>query len=317
MDIDTDSVAHSSAPVPRVPAWALPTASASGAVEAAFMAGSALNCLDNLVRSQANWHGAWRQRLALKAAAAWVSLMGGTEDERALRDAWYLRQPGDEPGPAGNVLAAWRRLAARSTAIDRQTLESVAELLGVGWSDSFAPLIESARKEARSGAPAPLVAARVANAVVERQPKAEALAWWLADFTLSMRMHWPMAVPLLATQIHSPVLRFGPDRIRCKPGHAEFERAVLLAVATGSAEACRLAAAIDRQARRLREMTPKLRSKGAGEVIDRLLSDDAVPGALSTQSLSRWASRRLFGRLMQLDAVRELTGRDTFQLYGL
>jgi len=132
-----------------------------------------------------------------------------------------------------------------------------------------------------------------------------------------MRMQWPMAVPLLATQVHSPLLRFGPDRIRCKPGHAQFERAVLLAAATGSAEACRLASGIAQQAQRLAEVTPKLRSKGAGELIDRLLNDDAVPGSLSTKTLSRWASRRLFGRLTQMDAVRELTGRTTFQLYGL
>lgn len=52
-------------------------------------------------------------------------------------------------------------------------------------------------------------------------------------------------------------------------------------------------------------------------MIDRLLSDDAVPGSLSTKTLSRWASLRLFGRLTQLDAARELTGRTTFQLYGL
>lgn len=317
MDTDTDSAAPSLVPVPRVPAWALPKTAVESDVEAAFMAGSALNSLDNLVRSQANWLGAWRQRLALKAAAASVKLMGRSEDEAALRDAWYLRQPGDEPGPAGNVLAAWRRLAARSTAIDAQTLEIAAELLGIGWSDSFTPLIESAREEARSGASAPVVAARAANAVVERHPKAEALAWWLADLTLSMRMHWPMVVPVLATQIHSPLLRFGPDRIRCKPGDEAFVRAVCIALAAGSAEACRLAAAIDRQARRLREVTPKLRSKGAGELIDRLLNDDAVPGSLSTKTLSRWASRRLFGRLTQMDAVRELTGRTTFQLYGL
>ena len=317
MDTDPDSAAASLHSVPRVPAWALPKTAVESDVDAAFLAGSALASLDNLVRLQADCLGAWRQRLALKAAAASVRLTGRVEDEAALRDAWYLRQPGDEPGPAGNVLAAWRRLAARPTAIDTQTLEIAAELLGVGWSAALSDLADVTGELATSTTPAPLLAARVANAVVERHPKAEALAWWVADLTLSMRMRWPMAVPVLATQIHSPLLRFGPDRIRCKPGDAEFARAVCIATATGSSEACRLGATIIMQAHRLREVTPKLRSKGAGEVIDRLLNDDAVPGSLSTKTLSRWASRRLFGRLTQLDAVRELTGRATFQLYGL
>ncbi|MHA6686878.1 DUF1403 family protein [Mesorhizobium sp. A556] len=65
------------------------------------MAGAALTTLDMLVRSDPAWAGAWRQRLALKCAAAAVRLAGRNEDQAALRDAWVLRQPGDAPGPAG------------------------------------------------------------------------------------------------------------------------------------------------------------------------------------------------------------------------
>ena len=43
--------------VPRVPAWATPRTSVEGPIEAAFMAGSALNALDNLVRSDPPWLG--------------------------------------------------------------------------------------------------------------------------------------------------------------------------------------------------------------------------------------------------------------------
>lgn len=56
------------------------------------------------------------------------------------------------------------------------------------------------------------------------------------------------------------------------------------------------------QAERLRADVPKLRSKAAGDVIDRLLGDDAVSGTLTTKALSRWASRRLFDRLVELGA---------------
>ena len=71
------------------------------------------------------------------------------------------------------------------------------------------------------------------------------------------------------------------------------------------------------QAERLRAVVPKLRSKAAGEVVGRLLGDDALSGTLTTKNLSRWASRRLFDRLLELGAVRELSGRPTFRIFGL
>ena len=54
-----------------------------------------------------------------------------------------------------------------------------------------------------------------------------------------------------------------------------------------------------------------------GDVIKLLLSDDAVPGSWSNPKLSARGARRLFDRLGELGAVRELTGRPTFRLYGL
>ncbi|CAH1664518.1 MULTISPECIES: DUF1403 family protein [unclassified Chelatococcus] len=234
-----------------------------------------------------------------------------------MRDAWLLRQPGDAPGPAGNVLAAWRLLASRSLPPTIQELRTVTALLGVGWSDGFGGLIDVVRDEVRAGAPAPVVAARIAAAVMREDPKAELLAWWLADGALSWRMGWRHAVLILAPQIHAPLLRLGPDSRRARPGSEVFEQAVFVAATLGAAEACRLATDIAAQAGRLRAAVPKLRSKAAGDVIDRLLGDDAVSGALTTESLSRWASRRLFDRLVELGSVRELSGRTTFRIYGI
>lgn len=306
-----------SLPVPRVPAWAVPRGLVESDVEAAWMAGSAMNALDNLVRCDAPWLGAWRQRLALKAAAAAVKLMRRTEDEAQLRDARYLRQPGDAPGPAGNVLLAWRKLASRSLPPSIEDLKTVADLLGVFWSDAFVERFEDVADDVRSAAPAPLIAARAATAIMREDPKAEAMAWWMADCALSWRMGWSHAVPLLASQIFSPTLRTGPDRHRGRPDGLNFERVICLAASAGAAEACRIAASIAQQAARLIEVTPKLRSKGAGDVIALLLSDDAVSGSFTSKAMTRWASRRLFERLQQLDAVRELSGRPTFRLYGL
>jgi len=307
----------SSVPVPRVPAWATPRARIDDPVEAAFIAGSALNALDNVVRAEPEWGGAWRHRLALKAASACMKLTGRSEDEAALRDAWLLRQHGDEPGPAGDVLGAWRRLTGRSLPPGIEDARTVAALLGVGWSDGFANLIDVAGEEVRSGAPAPAVAARTAAVVMREDPKAEILAWWLADCALSWRMGWRHAVPILGPQMHAPLLRSGLEGRRARPGGDGFERAAFIAAALGAADACRLAADMAAQAERLRAVMPKLRSRAAGEVVGRLLGDDAVSGTFVTKNLSRWASRRLFERLQKLGAVRELSGRPTFRIFGL
>ena len=69
--------------------------------------------LDAVVRRQERWAGAWRQRLALAAAAVATRAGGRVEDEAALRDAVLLTRPGDNVGPAGRMLLAWRRLALR------------------------------------------------------------------------------------------------------------------------------------------------------------------------------------------------------------
>lgn len=302
---------------PAVPGWAIPRGPVTDPLEAAYLAGAALNSLDNLMRAEPPWAGAWRARLALRAAAATARLLGHREDEAALRDAWHLRPPGADPGPAGNVLAAWRRLASRSPAIDGDGLRAIVGLLGLAWSDGLAAMPELIAGQARATRPAPLVAAFVAGEVAARGAQAEVLAWWCADLALAARFRWPFAVPILATQIHAPLLRGGPGRRRVRPGEEGFARAACVAAAAGGAEACRLAAEIAARGRRLEAATLKLRTKGAGEAIRRLFEDDAVPGSLTTPALSRWAARRLFERLHALEAVRELSGRPAFRLYGL
>lgn len=302
---------------PTVPGWAVPRGPVTSDIEAAYLAGAALTVLDNLVRSDPPWAGAWRQRLALKCAAAAVGEAGRAEDEARLRDAWHLRATGDDPGPAGKILAAWRGLAVRSRAVDVSSLRAVVDLLGLRWSEDLTILPERLRDFTRSGQPAPLVAAAIASEVQRLHPEAGLLGWWLADQALSRRMGWPIPVPLLVTQARGSSFRNPGDRGRVRPGGEGFERAICLALALAAAEACRLAGELAPPAARLLEIAPKLRAKGAGEVIQLLLDDDAVSGTLQTEKLTRWGSRRLFERLTALQATRELSGRTSFRLYGL
>ncbi len=68
---------------------------------------------------------------------------------------------------------------------------------------------------------------------------------------------------------------------------------------------------------RVHAAAPQLRAKGASGVIKALLDDDAVLSSGHDGSMSDRGRRRLFDRLVALGAVRELTGRATFRLYGL
>lgn len=149
------------------------------------------------------------------------------------------------------------------------------------------------------------------------RPDAELFGWWLADLVLAQRLRWPQPLPLLMAQAFGSAFRPDAGGKRIRPGENGFERAVCLALLRSAADACRLAAELSRRAERLIAVTPKLRAKGAGDVMQRLLDDDAVSGSLTTKNLSRFASRRLFERLQQLEAVRELSGRATFRLFGL
>jgi hypothetical protein len=96
-----------------LPAWVRPNGRDVTEADAAFAAGIALKSLDDLVRLDPVWAGCWRSRQALKCAAAAVRLMGRNEDEHALRDAVLLTAAGDDPGPAGKVVLAYKRISSR------------------------------------------------------------------------------------------------------------------------------------------------------------------------------------------------------------
>lgn len=323
------------APMATVPAWlrrAVPDTQslASKDIEdVALAAGAAIGAIDAVVSRQEFWGGAWRQRLALAAAAVTAKQAGRIEDENALRDAVLLARPGDILsgstilGPAGLLLLAWRRLAARPAEelLTKKNLAAVLEEFGYAPDDeAVSDLADELRQlGASTGMVGMLTGSFMA---AERYGFARAVGAWLADALLAQRLGWAQAVPLLGSEATlgtgARLRRSAASSVATNIGtNPERAKSLLAAQVRAALRAVDLSAALERRAEKLLDVAPKLRAKAADRVVERLLSDDAIGASEEIAGMSDRGLRRLFDRLVEFGAVRELSGRSTFRVYGL
>ncbi|MVA27573.1 DUF1403 family protein (plasmid) [Agrobacterium vitis] len=316
-----DSLAPTPPPVstwsPHLPTWTLSRTHDITESDAAFAAGIALKSLDDLLRTNPPWLGCWRDRLALKSAAVAAKMVGRTEEENALRDAVLLTVAGDDPGPSGKLFLATRMMARQSGTIATSFVREIADHFGLRWDDGLASIPDLVDSAIQSGRAAPFAVADVITAISAVRPDAEVLALGLAEAVLAHKLSWPKSVPLLLPERFGPSFRTIGGRGRVRPGEPAYPKAICMALFDGVDAALRSAVEIDRRAARLLVVAPKLRTKGAEPVIRRLLNEDGVPASVPGSSLSRWAAKRLFERLESFEAVRELSGRSFFRIFGL
>ena len=282
--------------LPRMPSW-VTSGRPETPEDVAFLSGAVLSYLHLVGGRGGIPQKLLRARLALRAAEVCVTHQGRPERAPELRDAVSFLQAGDSPGPAGDIYLSWRRAVERPVsvkALHRALPEIEAEQIGT-------------LLDAGHGAPVARAAA-VLQAVLADLPRDPAAALLLAEAALAQALGWSHVLPLLALGLKRTDLRKSGDELRLA-----YHRAILAAAAVAAREATDLA----RRAARLKEVAPKLRARGSDEAVALFLNRDAVAPTALTSLRSDRAARRFCDRLVELGAVRELTGRDTFRLYGI
>lgn len=282
--------------LPQMPSW-VTSARPETPEDVAFLSGASLSHL-HLVLSRSDIpQTLLRARLALRAAEVCVTHQGRPEGASDLRDAVAFLQPGDSPGPAGEIYLAWCRAVERPVSVKalHRALPEVDAVQVATWLDTG------------QGAPVPR-AASVLQAVFEDRPRDLTTALILADAALAQE---------LGSNHVLPVLALGLKRADLRKADADLRLACHRAMVLAATEATREAADLARRAARLTAVAPKLRARGSDEAVALFLSRDAVAPTALTSLRSDRAARRFCDRLVELGAARELTGRDTFRLYGI
>ena len=278
----------------RMPAW-ITKGRAEALEDVSFMSGAALGQLHLVVSHPDMPQALFRERLALRAAEACVAFSDRPERAGDLRDVLHLLRPGDLPGPGGETYLAWRRAVERPVSVKalHRALPGLDPERIAGWLD------------AGTGAPVRR-AAMALELALDAMPGTEVPGLLVADAVLTQALGWKTLVPLLALGLNRADLR--------KRGE-DLALACHRAAIASATEALRLASDLARRAAHLQAVAPKLRAKGAAQAVEMFLTRDAV--AAAALPLPDRAARRLCDRLVDLGAVRELTGRDTFRLYGV
>lgn len=299
-------------------------ANADGGAEAYFAAGAGLALIAPALREETPFAGALRQRLALRATSTSAKILRLREDEAALRDAEHFGPICVDPGRAGRLHRLWRAFAAPLARRDADIFARILPLIDAPPTLD-ADRLGAAAQDAVAHARHPLAAAARAAALIaealpgEATAEAEMLAWWAADRALAQSLGWGRPAPLLPLRILDRSLRRGDNGRRPRPSDPHWPEAIARAYALAASDVHALAADLGRRSEKLLAVAPKLRAKGAARVIALILSDDVVSPAWAAtiSGLSDRAARRLFERLVALGAVRELSGRANFRLYGL
>ena len=275
-------------------------------LDAAMRAGAVLSLVDQRVRASLPWRRAWLDRLALEAAAGTSGLINRPETTQQIRDAHHLCRPGDDPGQGARLYALWRHFAAHRPSLNHQDLVRACSRLGVEWTNEF-EVLRMAAVETRDSSPLIAAISFLEGAAVQKLESLPVLIL-LADTLVAKRAGWSLGVPVLARAA-------GPlTRPKTTP---DDRRRALISFNLTALTALELSHELAERAEVLRSISGRLRAKGAPGVLKLLLERDAIGSGMAIEGFTDRGLRRLFDRLLAFGAIRELTGRTSFRLYGL
>ncbi|MCA0401853.1 MAG: DUF1403 family protein [Proteobacteria bacterium] len=255
----------------------------------AISAGAALFALDQIIRAEPPFLGAWRMRIALQAAVSASRLLRARADEAELRDTLHLTRDGDEPGPAGRAHLLLRRLAHNPVRLALAQLEALGAL---SKGDGVAELLALLREDI-------------------------ALAEWLG---------WHRPLPLHLMAAYDPAIRGDAEGRRIRVGAPGWEQIRHAVAARAAIAAHQMAVTLAGRAEKLIAAAETLRTRDGEAGLALILGDDCVAPwrmaggearAASTGMGSDRAARRFCESLHAKGALRLLTPRPTFRLYGL
>ena len=303
-------------PAPILPNWVFDGSSALTLENASFASGSALALLHSTLNNpDINIPGKLlRQQFALKAAVTCLKFEHRSDDENQLLDAYYLTASGDARGPGGDMLAFWFDACAisfRGQGWQNRVLNILPEPARV-FADAW---LDMSWDDSDVSNPVAAAVKRLIH-VTQIRPREEALAFLMADITLSKRLGLTHPFPFFAH--HLKMKQLQGDK-------AELLKTCHMMIAVISEKIIRVAHDLARRTEKIHAIAPKLRAKGSDQAVELFLSELAVsPSGMlypkikgSNVSMTQRSANRLCDRLVDLGVVRELTGRPTFRLYGI
>ncbi len=152
---------------------------------------------------------------------------------------------------------------------------------------------------------------------------AEVLALQRVDIALARRLGWERPLLLHMTAIADPALRQGVKGKRARAEQPEWANLQYAVLSQAASAAHAQTVTLARNAEALADAADSLRTRNGGRGLALILADDSVApwrmagkGGKHGLGFDR-AARRLCESLHTMGALRLLTDRPTFRLYGL
>lgn len=311
---------------PHFPKWVFNDDAPQSLENAAIQSGASLALLHSLLAdaSQNLPQQILRKRFSCAAAKNCLELEGRVVSLDDIRDSYYLARIGDEMGPDGEMLLLWRN-ACSINLRKRGWIDRLSVIFDHRFDHVMSLWIEETEAAGENRNPISRANA-ILTLVLHDVPHGETPALILTDAILARSLGWDYLLPLASRNVKR---RFFQNMLPKQDSKSSLENVSLIdlhrSIALAAQDAYRYAYELAVRAAHMRTIAPKLRSKVSGAVVELFLTEDLVsPSTMLSPKIrgtnlpmTDRSALRICDRLIELAAIKEVTGRPTFRLYGL